>query len=493
MPYSVINGSNSYTRAGLWSQPGFNCAIYLPQTRSGHRGNRPIKVTAVGGFFSGRNGAAIATCHIEGSHIGDVWVPNSGYNVGSNYAVFGSSTGYTSISSNKYVTAHFYGNTKQIWMSYRNYNGLNINGDLGYVWYSKSMVGGFDYIEVPTAPHSVSFSGITSSEFKLSWQAPGDNGGSGVSGYLVQISKVSNFATVASQIETSASSHIFKNLDPGTRYYARLFAKNALYGSTGEGSAWSTAVSASTIINPPDWNGAGSDKVLGTLMQVGTAYSDGVTAYTQVAPVTYEVSTGVLPNGLELNPATGAITGTPTLLAIQSGPSYDFSITATNAGGKSTISFSRTVVAETSAWTDNVISPDMRVGLSYTDSVSASGTGVEYSNVELVLGDTNRPNEYELLPGVVLNRLTGEISGTPLSPGQYSFTIYATNDSAESDPAGRVQQDFTVTVKPSGQRYNTKIDSDYVNNIKRWSGNEWIDITTIRRWDGFRWTPLTME
>lgn len=493
MPYSVINGSNAYTRVGLWSQPAFTCPIYLPQTRSGHRGNRPIKVTAVGGFFTGRNGAAIATCHIEGNHIGDVWVPNAGYNIGSNYAVFAGSTGYTSISSNKYVTAHFYGNTKQIWMAYRNYNGMNITGVLGYIWYNKSMVGGFDYVEVPTQPHSVSFSGITSSEFKLSWAAPSDNGGSGVSGYLVQISKVSNFATVISQIETSASSHIFKNLDPGTKYYARLFAKNGLYGSTGEGSAWSTAVSASTIINPPDWNGAGSDKVLGTLMQVGTVYSDGVTAYTQVAPVTYAISSGVLPDGISLDQNTGAITGTPTLTAIQQGPTYDFSITATNAGGKSTITFSRTVVSETSAWTDNVIGTDFRVGLAYSDSVSASGTGVEYSNIPLVFGDTNRPAQYELVPGIFLNRNTGAISGTPISPGQYSFTIYATNDSAESDPSGIVQQDFTITVKPSGQRYYTKADRSYVNNIKRWSGNEWVDITTIRRWDGAKWTPLTME
>jgi hypothetical protein len=493
MPYSVINGSNAYNRAGLWSQPAFTCPVYLPQTRAGHRGNRPIRVSAIGGFFSGRGNTATVTGWIDGSHMGNVGVPNSGFNVSANYALFSGGTGYNSISSNKYVSARFSGNGRAIWMVYRNFSGLSIVNDSPYFWYNKSMVGGFDYIEVPSEPRSISFSGITSSSFKVSWSGPADNGGAGVSGYYVQISKFSNFSSIAAAQDTSAGSHIFKNLDPGTQYYVRVFAKNVLHGLLGEGSPWSAVATTKTIINPPDWDGPGADKVLGALVQVGTPYSDAVIAYTQVAPVTYSVSSGVLPLGLTLNAATGQISGTPTLAAIQSGPTYNFSITATNAGGKSTISFSRTVLPETSIWNDNVISLDFRVGLQYSDYVNASGTGVEYSNIPLVFGETNRPDAYELIPGIFLDRNTGDISGTPTSPGQYSFIIYATNDSAESNPLGVVLQAFTVTVKPSGKRFTTKVDSEYVSNIKRWSGNEWVDITNIRRWDGSRWIPLTME
>ncbi|SOB90269.1 putative Ig domain-containing protein [Ureibacillus xyleni] len=45
-----------------------------------------------------------------------------------------------------------------------------------------------------------------------------------------------------------------------------------------------------------------------------------------LGPVTYQVTTGILPNGLTLNPFTGAITGKPTVTG-----AYNFTITATDS------------------------------------------------------------------------------------------------------------------------------------------------------------------
>ncbi|HNQ77669.1 MAG TPA: putative Ig domain-containing protein [Acidobacteriota bacterium] len=59
---------------------------------------------------------------------------------------------------------------------------------------------------------------------------------------------------------------------------------------------------------------------------VGLAYSQTIAASGGTAPYTYEVTSGVLPAGLTLNPATGVISGTPT-----SGGSYTFTITATDS------------------------------------------------------------------------------------------------------------------------------------------------------------------
>ncbi len=60
----------------------------------------------------------------------------------------------------------------------------------------------------------------------------------------------------------------------------------------------------------------------------GAPYNQTITATGGVAPYTFAVSAGALPNGLTLNPSTGAITGTP----ITTGR-FTFTIRATDANG----------------------------------------------------------------------------------------------------------------------------------------------------------------
>ena len=86
----------------------------------------------------------------------------------------------------------------------------------------------------------------------------------------------------------------------------------------GVGSAVTQAFTG-PVTTSPVW----IDQTLGAL-QFNVAYSDGVSASGNPAP-TYSLSAGVLPTGLSLNTATGAITGTPTVSG-----DYDFTITATN-------------------------------------------------------------------------------------------------------------------------------------------------------------------
>ncbi|HET7437111.1 MAG TPA: ice-binding family protein [Thermoanaerobaculia bacterium] len=61
--------------------------------------------------------------------------------------------------------------------------------------------------------------------------------------------------------------------------------------------------------------------------QVGLPYNQQVTASGAPGPFTFTVTSGTLPAGLTLNPASGAITGTPTANATS-----NFTITATSAG-----------------------------------------------------------------------------------------------------------------------------------------------------------------
>ena len=90
----------------------------------------------------------------------------------------------------------------------------------------------------------------------------------------------------------------------------------------GIGTIYTTVTINITDGSTPDvhW----SDQSLPTLVTQNAPINDGVTAVMQ-GTITYSISYGQLPDGLTLNPATGAITGAPTTAG-----SYYFQVTATN-------------------------------------------------------------------------------------------------------------------------------------------------------------------
>ena len=160
---------------------------------------------------------------------------------------------------------------------------------------------------------------------------------------------------------------------------------------------------------------------------VNTPYSQTISA--TGGGITFSVTGGQLPPGLSLNPATGAITGTPTqagefafiIMAMNTINIHDrmftISISAPGAGATGTPNITTNLLA------NGVLN------IPYSQMLSATGGGIAWTLVDSVLP-----------PGLSLNQATGEISGVPLNTGTFTFTVRATNHN------GSTQRVFTIVV-----------------------------------------------
>ena len=168
---------------------------------------------------------------------------------------------------------------------------------------------------------------------------------------------------------------------------------------------------------------------------VGTAYNQVVTATGGTPPYLFGITAGALPDGLLLNGATGAITGSsPTTPG-----TFNFSITATDAAG----------CRGTRLYTINIASTGCPVITLNPATLPPAVSRTPYFQQVTATGGTF-PYTYSIasgaLPiGLTINPNTGAIGGTTLQTGIFNFTIRAT---ATGGCIGAAP--FTLTVLPAG-------------------------------------------
>jgi hypothetical protein len=159
---------------------------------------------------------------------------------------------------------------------------------------------------------------------------------------------------------------------------------------------------------------------------IGVLYSQALAATGGTAPYTWQVTTGSLPGGLSLQPATGNIYGTPTAAG-----SSSFQVKVTDSQqGSATGSFTIRITAAPLAITTTSL-PGATVGTSYTAILAAAGGTVPYT-WSVASG---------ALPGGLSISSAGVISGTPTATGTFSVTLKVT-DSAQATAT----QAYSVTV-----------------------------------------------
>ncbi|MCL2092294.1 MAG: putative Ig domain-containing protein [Micrococcales bacterium] len=147
--------------------------------------------------------------------------------------------------------------------------------------------------------------------------------------------------------------------------------------------------------------------------KVGEVYVFTVEAEGFPAP-TFEITEGDLPPGLELDPSTGAITGTPTAVG-----EYVFTVTASNVVGSDSVEL-----------TIEVSEPDPVAPVIVSGAAPAGTVDVVYAFTVEATGyplPTFAVTEGDLPPGLELDPVTGTITGVPTVVGEYTVTVTASN------------------------------------------------------------------
>jgi hypothetical protein len=168
--------------------------------------------------------------------------------------------------------------------------------------------------------------------------------------------------------------------------------------------------------------------------EVGVAYSYNLKAIGGTPPYTGSISSGTLPPGLNLDPYTGVISGTPTVAGTNS-----FIVKVTDSvGAWGTKALSITIKARPTTLTITTTSlPAGKVGVAYSQTLQAAGGTPPY---------TWSISSGTLPPGLTLNPYTGVINGVPTVAGTSSFAVTVT-DSAGATAAKLLS--ITIVDRPT--------------------------------------------
>lgn len=144
-----------------------------------------------------------------------------------------------------------------------------------------------------------------------------------------------------------------------------------------------------------------------------------------VPSATYSISSGALPEGVSIDSDTGVVSGVPTDTGV-----FTYRVTATNRFGSSQ-SLSSTLTinrAPTFSGGDQSIDAEGSTSAAYSAEVRVSSLTYPSPTYSVASGT--------LPPGVTLSS-NGNLSGTPSTIGEYTFTIRATNVFGSSTTAER--------------------------------------------------------
>ena len=155
-------------------------------------------------------------------------------------------------------------------------------------------------------------------------------------------------------------------------------------------------------------------------------------------PYTYYVSSGTLPTGVTLDPTTGIVSGTPTV--IQSLANVVFAVKdSQNNQSATTATVSFTVNAALVATAGATSSVSSSVGTAITNFNPFSSVTGGFTPYTYYVSSGTLPN------GITINSSTGLVSGTATSTQSLSNVVFSVKDSLNTVASTTVTVGFTVT------------------------------------------------
>lgn len=173
--------------------------------------------------------------------------------------------------------------------------------------------------------------------------------------------------------------------------------------------------------------------------QVGQAYSANITASGGSTPHSFSIASGALPPGMQLSQA-GTLSGTPS-----GGGTFGFTVQATDSSTPAQVATRAYQVAVLEDATSTPLQvttttlPGATAGQAYLAQLAASGGTAPYA--------WSLDAASALPPGLALST-AGELSGTPATGGQYTFTVTAV-DSGTAQQSASASLSLTVTAAGS--------------------------------------------
>ncbi|QQS22775.1 fibronectin type III domain-containing protein [bacterium] len=248
----------------------------------------------------------------------------------------------------------------------------------------------------PTAPGQVT--GLSAeagdAQVALTWSAPGSNGGSAITDYLVEYklnSEPTTWSTFNDGTSTSTSATV-TSLSNGSLYNFRVSAINAV----GTGTASSTANATPSAPTAP------------AAPTIGTAVAGDESASVSFTPGSNGGSTIT---GYTVTSSPGGFTGTGssspiTVSGLTNGVSYTFTVTATNAIGTSSASSASNAVTPNEEIPPSI--PNLALWLDGADADNMSVSGDRISQVNDKSGNgKNATSASTARPTLVSNALNG--------------------------------------------------------------------------------------
>lgn len=137
------------------------------------------------------------------------------------------------------------------------YIGTN-HGSVGSGWSGDAWADAPRIAKQPTTPRNLRVTATNPTSLSFAWDAPADNRGSAITGYLLRYSPTSPAdGAPYTDVSTTGLSASVGNLTPGTVYFVTVYARNgATYTASGGYSAKHADIAPRTTSGAYVWNGS---------------------------------------------------------------------------------------------------------------------------------------------------------------------------------------------------------------------------------------------